>query len=185
MAGVTRGERAYRDYLLDSMVYQLEALLKNGWVTTQSFDTIVQQLQFEKTNPSAAREGKGPVQAAAGIPTERIRQLTAARAAAVAQEEEEGGGSKFNLFNKKLEREHSTGGSSGRAAITSGGRFAIVVDEFVPESNGDLGLRPGEVVEVLDDVDENWSRGRIGTREGIFPKSFVKFNSPPKPAGRY
>ncbi len=31
-----------------------------------------------------------------------------------------------------------------------------------------------ELIETLEKVDDDWMKGRIGEREGIFPSSFVK-----------
>ncbi|KAJ1566591.1 hypothetical protein HK405_009193, partial [Cladochytrium tenue] len=123
-------------------------------------DIMVQQLQFEKTQPAAAREGRSVVQAAAGVPVpqDRLRQLQEERAAT----------SRFNLpFH------HSkSGGSDGRSSSDSNGgggareyghghaaiedrprpnaplfRTAVAVETFDPEDAGDLPLRPGDVVE--------------------------------------
>lgn len=38
---------------------------------------------------------------------------------------------------------------------------------------GELSFKKGETIKVLEKVDENWSKGRIGTTEGIFPVNFV------------
>ncbi|KAJ1556096.1 hypothetical protein HK405_007254 [Cladochytrium tenue] len=153
------------DYLLDSTVSELETFLKNGWITTQSFDIMVQQLQFEKTQPAAAREGRSVVQAAAGVPVpqDRLRQLQEERAAT----------SRFNL---PFHHSKSGGSDTGRSSSDSNGgggardyghghaaiedrprpnaplfRTAVAVETFDPEDAGDLPLRPGDVVEVLSD----------------------------------
>lgn len=39
---------------------------------------------------------------------------------------------------------------------------------------GELSFVPGETITILKKVDEDWMRGRIGSKEGIFPVSFVK-----------
>jgi len=49
---------------------------------------------------------------------------------------------------------------------------------------GELSFKKGETIKVLEKVDENWSKGRIGTTVGIFPVNFVttKRNRPSLPA---
>ena len=50
------------------------------------------------------------------------------------------------------------------------------------EADGELKFGPGETITTLEKVDEDWMRGRIGDKEGIFPVAFVKIISeiPPK-----
>lgn len=40
--------------------------------------------------------------------------------------------------------------------------------------SGELNFVTGEMITILGKVDQDWMKGRIGTREGIFPVSFVK-----------
>lgn len=56
--------------------------------------------------------------------------------------------------------------------------FEGVVEE------GELRFGPGETITLLEKVDEEWMKGRIGNKEGIFPVSFVKIITaiPPKAA---
>lgn len=51
--------------------------------------------------------------------------------------------------------------------------------DFEPEDNDrdggtELGFRKGDLIRVLDQQDDNWWGGRIGNREGYFPKSYVR-----------
>ncbi|KAJ3324048.1 hypothetical protein HDU76_013494, partial [Blyttiomyces sp. JEL0837] len=129
---------------------------------------MVQALQFEKTNPAAAYEGRNPSVAAMGVavPQEKLKTMVAQYHAGFKK-----GGSSNSVDdqgNSNMSRSGSISGASGR-------QYAVVIDDFVAEAEGDLELRRGETVEVLEDVDASWSRGRIGNREGIFPKTFVEF----------
>ena len=49
-------------------------------------------------------------------------------------------------------------------------------------AEGELSFGPGETITTLEKVNEEWMKGRIGSREGIFPIGFVKIISeiPPK-----
>jgi SH3 domain len=47
------------------------------------------------------------------------------------------------------------------------------VRAFPGEQDGDLALKIGDLVKVVEEVDSNWFRGEVGDRKGIFPKNFV------------
>ena len=49
---------------------------------------------------------------------------------------------------------------------------------------GELSFKKGDTIRVLEKVDDNWSKGKIGTMVGIFPVNFVtmKRNRPTLPA---
>ena len=53
---------------------------------------------------------------------------------------------------------------------------ATVLFEFPAQAEGDLALRPGETVIVLERMSDEWWRGRVGASEGIFPAAFVQPN---------
>jgi sorbin and SH3 domain-containing protein 1 len=44
---------------------------------------------------------------------------------------------------------------------------------FVAQSDIELSLNKGELVSLTRRVDPNWFEGRIGSRKGIFPVSYV------------
>ncbi|KAI8901351.1 SH3 domain-containing protein [Globomyces pollinis-pini] len=50
----------------------------------------------------------------------------------------------------------------------------IALYDFNPETNDDLLLKQGDEVLILQDVDDDWYRGRVGAREGLFPKTYVE-----------
>ena len=62
-------------------------------------------------------------------------------------------------------------------APTTHTRSAVVLHDFAAQADGDLDLQQGQVVQVLEQVDDDWLRGQIDHREGIFPASFVQINS--------
>ncbi|XP_038056964.1 sorbin and SH3 domain-containing protein 1 homolog [Patiria miniata] len=45
--------------------------------------------------------------------------------------------------------------------------------DFEPAGEGELALKMGDRVTLLEYVGEDWLRGRIGSKEGIFPKTFA------------
>eukprot|EP00516_Mucochytrium_quahogii_P004005 CAMPEP_0203761020 /NCGR_PEP_ID=MMETSP0098-20131031/14192_1 /ASSEMBLY_ACC=CAM_ASM_000208 /TAXON_ID=96639 /ORGANISM=" , Strain NY0313808BC1" /LENGTH=949 /DNA_ID=CAMNT_0050654823 /DNA_START=76 /DNA_END=2925 /DNA_ORIENTATION=- len=73
-------------------------------------------------------------------------------------------------------------GSSGVIAqgVTGGGKtFARANEEFKGEEDGDLSFDPNDIIEITEEVDDNWSKGKVvkgrflSQSEGIFPVSFV------------
>ncbi|KAJ3184568.1 ESCRT-0 subunit protein hse1 [Geranomyces variabilis] len=60
------------------------------------------------------------------------------------------------------------------AARPTSRRTVIAIEDHVPSEDGDLAFSKGDIVTVLDDVDENWYRGSFRGQSGIFPKSFVQ-----------
>ena len=47
--------------------------------------------------------------------------------------------------------------------------------DFVAESRRELSFQKGNVLSVTGEVDDNWLRGEIDGRSGIFPRSYVEF----------
>ncbi len=50
----------------------------------------------------------------------------------------------------------------------------IAAFDFEPQEEGELRLRKGDRIEVLDKSDPNWWRGRCNGMEGMFPVPYVK-----------
>ena len=76
------------------------------------------------------------------------------------------------------EREREMGGGGGaRKRLT---RSCVQVTEvvaafdFEPQEDGELRLRKGDKITVLDKSDANWWRGKCNGREGMFPVPYVK-----------
>ena len=65
---------------------------------------------------------------------------------------------------------------STSACVKCAKKQSIAVLDFSSKVAGDIHFKAGDRVEILDDVDREWYRGRKGDQIGIFPKSFV---SPP------
>ncbi|XP_071953295.1 growth factor receptor-bound protein 2-like [Antedon mediterranea] len=50
--------------------------------------------------------------------------------------------------------------------------------DFIPQEDGELSFSMGDIIEVLDDSDSNWWKGKLGGREGMFPTPYVsKYNN--------
>lgn len=83
---------------------------------------------------------------------------------------------------------HTSPPQSAGAAISGGGGLKVqAVYDFHPEGPGELGLRAGDVVTMVEQVDSEWYRGTCRGSTGFFPVSHVNVMSntpkpPPKPA---
>lgn len=53
-------------------------------------------------------------------------------------------------------------------------RRARVVYSYKPVNDDELRLEVGDVIDVLDEVEEGWWRGNLKGRVGVFPSNFVK-----------
>eukprot|EP00066_Takifugu_rubripes_P000608 XP_003961241.2 PREDICTED: SH3 and cysteine-rich domain-containing protein 2-like [Takifugu rubripes] len=50
----------------------------------------------------------------------------------------------------------------------------VALYKFLPQENNDLELQPGERVQVLDDSNEDWWKGKSRDKVGLFPANFVQ-----------
>ena len=57
------------------------------------------------------------------------------------------------------------------------------IHEFTGENPGELHFGVGDVIEVLRQIDDNWSEGRINDVIGIFPTAFIE-TQPSKSKGK-
>ncbi|XP_037544671.1 SH3 and cysteine-rich domain-containing protein 2 [Nematolebias whitei] len=50
----------------------------------------------------------------------------------------------------------------------------VALYKFLPQEHNDLELQPGDRVQVTDDSNEEWWKGKSGDRVGFFPANFVQ-----------
>lgn len=53
--------------------------------------------------------------------------------------------------------------------------FCTAVYDFPGEAEGDLPFKTGDRIEVLERIGEDWVKGQLGARSGMFPAAFVEF----------
>ena len=58
--------------------------------------------------------------------------------------------------------------------IASTVKKAKVAFEYDPEQDDELALQVGEIVEILEDNDEGWWKGKLNGKIGVFPSNFVE-----------
>uniref|UniRef100_A0A8B9PFD1 SH3 and cysteine rich domain n=1 Tax=Apteryx owenii TaxID=8824 RepID=A0A8B9PFD1_APTOW len=50
----------------------------------------------------------------------------------------------------------------------------VALYKFVPQETEDLEMRPGDMITLLEDSNEDWWKGKIEDRTGFFPANFVQ-----------
>ena len=61
-------------------------------------------------------------------------------------------------------------------------QFCTALYSFEKAQEGDLEFQEGDRIEVVEEVGQDWLRGRLAGREGIFPASFVQLHTAEKSA---
>uniref|UniRef100_A0A8C6JWV5 SH3 and cysteine-rich domain-containing protein n=1 Tax=Melopsittacus undulatus TaxID=13146 RepID=A0A8C6JWV5_MELUD len=99
----------------------------------------------------------------------------------LAEVPEEGGSSAGTL---DISRKRSNSGECCQARrASSDGPFYkstlqmntyVALYKFVPQENEDLEMRPGDMITLLEDSNEDWWKGKIDDRTGFFPANFVQ-----------
>ena len=58
----------------------------------------------------------------------------------------------------------------------------VALYDFNAEGPGELSIRTGDVITLVEKIDADWIKGRLRGQEGIFPSGFVeiKVDLPPK-----
>lgn len=56
--------------------------------------------------------------------------------------------------------------------------YGIALYDFVGTQSGDLDLKEGDLVYLIEAINDNWMQGRIGDREGVFPVNFIDVKIP-------
>jgi hypothetical protein len=50
----------------------------------------------------------------------------------------------------------------------------LALHDFPAQADGDLSFEQGQLIQLLEQVDDGWLKGSVDGREGIFPASFVE-----------
>lgn len=63
-----------------------------------------------------------------------------------------------------------------RESVSSGGQkeYVEALYEFEPQQGGDLHIRPGDKIEILEKPSPEWYKGRCNGQTGMFPSNYVK-----------
>lgn len=67
----------------------------------------------------------------------------------------------------------------------SAGEQAEVLYDFQPQQSGDLALKSGDKITIVERLSQDWFKGRdSNNNEGVFPANYVKVVENSRPAGR-
>ncbi|KAJ3391378.1 hypothetical protein HDU84_006123 [Entophlyctis sp. JEL0112] len=123
---LSRGEKAFRDDMFDTIVRHLESLHTNQWITTYSFDILVQALLFDRTDPEGAARG---------------RDVRAIAAPTVDPSRLGGGG-----------QGHSISVMGRKLTVGNSGPLYTAIEDFVAQQPGDLEFQRGDTIEYIGDA---------------------------------
>lgn len=81
----------------------------------------------------------------------------------------------YNMVNRSLPEKYNPNESKDSvASVNKGTEFVEALYRFDPQQDGDLGLSPGDKIEVLEKPSNEWFKGRCNGRVGMFPANYVK-----------
>ncbi|KAJ3016840.1 UNVERIFIED_CONTAM: hypothetical protein HDU68_012000 [Siphonaria sp. JEL0065] len=152
-----------KEHLVATTILQLDALLKYGFIDVKQHETILGCLPNASTNVSPVHSvthklpGAVPVIPSAGS---SLRKTVV------------GLGGNNNTATHSL--------------IISSNPIRVAVKDFQTGVDGDLSFKVGDLIEVLEEVDENWMSGSLNGKIGIFPTNFTepKVVLKPKPSSQ-
>lgn len=66
--------------------------------------------------------------------------------------------------------------NQSRESVGSGSKkeYVEAIYEFEPQQGGDLHIRPGDKIEILEKPSPEWYKGRCNGQTGMFPSNYVK-----------
>ena len=57
--------------------------------------------------------------------------------------------------------------------LSSSAPYCIAIETFSGETADDLSFTSGDIIELIERIDDNWLRGTLDGQAGMFPQSFV------------
>lgn len=83
---------------------------------------------------------------------------------------------KVGMFPDNFVKVVGEGDGSGSGSVThrtTGGRKCKVLFSYHPVNDDELPLQVNDIVDILDEVEEGWWKGRLRNQIGVFPSNFV------------
>ena len=79
----------------------------------------------------------------------------------------------YDQINKSLPAKWDPA-NAPRNASPASLEYVEALYQFDPQQDGDLGLKPGDKVQLLEKLSPEWYKGSCNGRTGIFPANYVK-----------
>ncbi|QHS73444.1 Lsb1p [Saccharomyces paradoxus] len=81
-------------------------------------------------------------------------------------------GDTFDLINSKLPEKWD--GNLGSPSNANTEEYVEALYDFEAQQDGDLSLKTGDKIQVLEKISPDWYRGKANNKVGIFPANYVK-----------
>mgnify|MGYP003365606052 CR=1 FL=1 len=90
----------------------------------------------------------------------------------------------FNKINDSLPQRYNPNSSRDSVASSAQVEYVEAIYDFPPQQDGDLELKTGDKVEVIEKPSSEWYKGKCNGKTGMFPSNYVKpaFSNPPAPS---
>ncbi|TPX45497.1 hypothetical protein SeLEV6574_g03840 [Synchytrium endobioticum] len=174
-------DETFREYLLENVIRDLGKLQVMGWITNTAFDILMQRLQLERSDPKGAATAVEIAPHAAGPTPYQPPLLAPLMGKALGGPQPLGlPGPSASMGAAPRMLGPAPGPATARAVppppmiAPAAALQYVAVADFATGDPTDLELRAGDVIVDVEEVDENWFRGRCGPRSGIFPKTYVQ-----------
>ncbi|CCC70844.1 hypothetical protein NCAS_0F03600 [Naumovozyma castellii] len=77
-------------------------------------------------------------------------------------------------YDPDASRAPSIHSSNNNQPQDQGNEFVEAIYPFEPQQQGDLALKPGDKIEVIEKPSPEWFKGRCNGQTGMFPSNYVK-----------
>ncbi|KAJ1553965.1 Endophilin-A2 [Cladochytrium tenue] len=169
---------AFRNHLVDNTIQQVTALRRYGWIDQKALDAILALLPSVDLAPDSdlpsdalpsspityAPSHAGPT--AMSFSDHKGRATVGPLAFAAA-----GAATAQAMPTVHIAKPASPVPPSAPPVCR------VAIRDFISDVDGDLNFRVGDVIEVLEEVDENWLAGMLHGKMGIFPKNMTEAKS--------
>ncbi|KAJ3127288.1 ESCRT-0 subunit protein hse1 [Nowakowskiella sp. JEL0407] len=188
-------EEKFCDHVLDSISHSLMTLINNDWVSDETVDLILQEMEENGMELSLTDKSKSDRNESSRnhynnrrdsrdedsfdrVPDRKKITYNSGGPPQLPNRRETSSVVKVSNTTPsalKLEPRVPVVGKSPAAMSSSSSTTRVVaIEDYDSSEPGDLAFKKGDIITVLKSVDENWYSGKFRGKEGIFPKSFVQ-----------
>ncbi|XP_019862058.1 PREDICTED: abl interactor 2-like [Amphimedon queenslandica] len=81
---------------------------------------------------------------------------------------------KHHIATNIRDKYYPNGVSTPPTGGTSTGREVVAIGDYTAQYSDELTFSEGEILQILEEVDDNWYHGVCQDKVGIFPKTYVR-----------